>query len=183
MPSTRPFFAVALAATMIVSQVPAFAGKMLVEVEKGADFSKFKTYQWVPTRTLTKKGIVDNDPEFTPAIESAVNKQLQLRGLKEVQSGADLKVACSVINEPIPQMDAILPLGGPELEYNTGMNQQVLNDVRINDKGTFVMNLIDVKTKQSAFFAAASQMLPTSKEEVKKIEEQVVKMFKKYPVK
>src|SRR5689334_18292493 len=50
---------------------PCFAGKPKTAVGVNIDFSSYKTYHWLPTRILTKAGVVEDDPEIVPAVRSA----------------------------------------------------------------------------------------------------------------
>src|SRR5262245_48288446 len=73
--------------------VPVCSGADLkVAIGPGADFARYKTYQWLPPRVLTKTGVVENDPVLTPLIKDAINRQLIQRGLTEVAEGGDLQV-------------------------------------------------------------------------------------------
>jgi len=163
------------------------AGKVKSYPDPKADFAHYKTYQWLPPRVLTSRGIDENHPA-APVIKGVVEKQLSLKGLKEVADGADLQIQTWVLTESIPQLEAIIfsvstvsqgdvmSLGGP-----------VATIGRYNKEGALYVNLIDTKTKKSAWLAMASDSLPNKSlnpEEIQqKLEKVTKKIFSKYPKK
>ena len=78
------------------------AGKAKAHAAPGIDLSKYKTYQWLPTRVLRKTGLVENDPVLTPIIKNAVNRELKQLGLTEVSEGGDLQVATGITTHSVP---------------------------------------------------------------------------------
>src|SRR5262245_46717362 len=76
---------------------PCHAGKIRADVGPGADFARYKTFQWLPTRVLTSSGVVENDPVLTPLLKDAINRQLIQRGLTEVAEGGDLQVSAGAL--------------------------------------------------------------------------------------
>ena len=136
-------------------QAPCFAGKARVEVPKGADLSQYRTYQWLPPKALTNTGVVDNHPELGPLVKEAVNKQLMAKGLKEVESGGDLQVATIVLGRAIPQLEAVV-FGGPDIMY---YDTPIATMGRYNREGTLVVNLIDSKTKKSAWTGLVTESI------------------------
>ena len=57
---------------------------------KDADYSYYKTFHWLPSKMLTKAGVVEDDPTVAPRIAKSVKSQLAKKGLTEVAQGADL---------------------------------------------------------------------------------------------
>src|SRR5690242_17443035 len=93
---TRKFWILRGAAVLLLLfplVAPSTAGKAKSVVGDHADFARYKTYQWVPVKVLTKTGVVEDDPAVSPAIRTAVNRELAAKGLTEVQEGGDLQVA------------------------------------------------------------------------------------------
>jgi hypothetical protein len=157
---------------------PCFAGKVRAEVGQGADFARYKTYQWLPPRVLTNTGVVENHPVLVPAIKSAVNKELSERGLKEVTEGGDLQVSAGVLTTYIPQLEAVLFAGPQDLTFAT----PIATMGRYNREGTLVVNLIDTRTKKSAWIGMVQESIdnkPGAGE--KKLPSAAAKLFKKYP--
>ena len=155
------------------------AEKVKVYVGPGADFSRYKTYEWLPPKILTKTGVVEGDPEYAPLIKASVNRQLELKGLREVPSGGDLQVSALALAESIPQLEAVIFPGNVAMDYAT----PVATVGRYNREGTLVVNLIDTRTKKSAWAGLAKETLKNKPGAGKdKIDKAAVRIFKKYPV-
>jgi len=169
------FFAVVVGLWLLA---PCFAGKVQTWAGKDADFSRYKTYQWLPPKVLTKTGVVENDRDIAPLIKEAVNRELAQKGLKEVAEGGDLQVSTLALAESIPQLEAVIFPGNIALDYAT----PVATMGRYNREGTLVVNLIDAKTNKSAWFGMAKETIDNKPGAgKKKIAPAAAKLFKKYP--
>lgn len=156
---------------------PCYAAKVRTQLGANADFTHYKTYRWLPPKALTKTGVVENDPVIAPAIKDAVNQQLTQRGLTEVTQGGDLEVSSGVLNESIPQVEAVV-FGGPDLMYDT----PIATMGRYNKQGTLVVNLIDTKTKKSAWVGMIQDSIDNKPGSgIKKLPAAAEKLFKKFP--
>jgi len=156
---------------------PCYAAKVRTQLGVNTDFSHYKTYRWLPPKALTKTGVVENDPVIAPAIKDAVNRQLTQHGLTEVTQGGDLEVASGVLNEFIPQVEAVL-FAGPDLMYDT----PIATMGRYNRQGTLVVNLIDTKTKKSAWVGMVQDSIDNKPGAgLKKLPSAAEKLFKKFP--
>ena len=157
--------------------LPCYGGKVRAEPGPGADFARYKTYQWLPPRVLTSSGVVENDPVLTPLIKDAINRQLNLRGLTEVSEGADLQVSAGVLTASIPQLEAVI-FAGPAMTYAT----PIANMGRYNKEGTLIVNLIDTRMKKSAWIGMIQESIDNKPGGGhKKIAPAAAKLFKKYP--
>src|SRR3954467_8401476 len=157
-----------------------YAGSVRAHAAPGADFTRYKTYHWLPTRVLTGTGLVENDPVLTPLIKEAVNQQLTQRGLTEVAEGGDLQISAGITTHAVPQLEAVLFAGPQDLTYAT----PIATIGRYNRKGSLIVNLIDSGTKKSAWAGLAEEDLnDVQGAGQKKIGKAAVKLFKKYPVK
>ncbi len=155
------------------------AGKAKAHAAPGIDLSKYKTYQWLPTRVLRKTGLVENDPVLTPIIKDAVNRELKQLGLTEVSEGGDLQVATGITTHSVPQVEAVY-MPGPDFYFGT----PVATMGRYNQKGALIVNLIDAKLKKSAWAGVAEEDLKNLEGDgQKKISKSAENLFKKYPVK
>jgi hypothetical protein len=168
-----------LAAVCVLLVAPCFAGKVQSWVGKEADFSRYKTYQWLPVRVLTKTGVVENDDVAAPLIRESVNRQLTQKGLKEVAEGGDLQVSAFALSESIPQIEAvILPAGAAGLDFAT----PIATMGRYNKEGTLIVNLIISGTKKSAWLGMAKESVDNKRGAgLKKIDKAATSMFRKYP--
>jgi hypothetical protein len=166
---------------MLLGLLPpvAYAGKARTQSAPGVDLSQYKTYQWLPTRVLRNTGLVENDPVLTPLIKDAVNRELTRLGLKEVSEGGDLQVASGITTHAVPQVEAVF-MPGPDFYYGT----PVATMGRYNKKGALIVNLIDPKTKKSAWAGVAEEDVKNfTGDGQKKIAKAAENLFKKYPVK
>jgi hypothetical protein len=160
------------------------AAKMKVKTQhqKGNDCKQYKTYEWLPTRTVTKMGIIDNDEKSTPPIKAALNAALQSKGLTEVASGGDLQVATGAMRETSPHTDALIYTWFPDYYdgayWSTGTPIVLTSYSHV---GTFVVNLIDTKTKKSAWVAMAQDTVDSDKMAQEKLDKAVKKMFEDFP--
>jgi hypothetical protein len=153
------------------------ARKLRVEVMPGADFARYTTYEWLPPKALTSTGVVENPPVVGPAVKDAVNRQLAAKGLREVASGGDLQVSVLVLRESIPQLEAVV-FGGPNMMYGT----PVAAMGRYNHEGTLVVNLIDTRSRKSAWVGMATETIDSGEGAgLKKLPDAAAKLFKKYP--
>jgi hypothetical protein len=164
-------------------------GKLKVEFDKKADFTRYKTYQWYPPRVLMKTGVVEDDDVVAPLIRKAVNRELTRRNMTEVKTGGDLKISSWALSTTVPNIDAIVfpgegahpgpPVPDPAIVF--GGTAVVVG--RYNKEGTVVVNLIDSATSKSAWAGLMTQSYSGPSELEAKINKAVDKMFDKYPIK
>jgi hypothetical protein len=174
-----------LGLTLLISvclMPPICAAKVKARIGQNADFPRYKTYSWFPPRVLTKLGLVENHPA-NPVLKEVVGRQLSQKGLKEVSGGGDLMIQVYVQTESIPQLEAVLMAEGPGMMYGT----PIATMGRYNREGTLFINLIDRQTKNSAWYAMATDGLPNrtlKPEEIRsKLDKAAKNIFKKYPKK
>ena len=161
-----------------VLAAPCFAGKVQTWFPPGTDFSRYKTYTWLPTKVLGKAGTVENDPVFDPIIRGAVGKELQRIGLKEVPEGGDLQVSVLGLGTSVPQLEAVVFAGLDPANWGT----MTFTVGRYNKEGTLVVNLIDSAAKKSAWAGMATETLKTTPGAGKdKIPIAAEKLFKNFP--
>src|SRR5262249_43707574 len=83
--------AVTIAAFGILFAGAGLAGDVKAFANPDSNFGSYKTYRWLPTKVLSKAGIVEDDPALSAVIKTAVNRELAARGLTEVVEGGDLE--------------------------------------------------------------------------------------------
>ncbi len=174
-------FRAGLSLLLLASAAVCFAGmKVKTFLGPGADLSRYKTYEWLPPRVLAKTGLLEGDPQYSPLIKAAVGKQLQARGLREVPSGGDLQIATWVLTETTPQLEGYIFMGvAPDFFTSSAPFATVGS---YNREGTMVVNLIDPRTKKSAWAAMAKDTIKRQPgSDTQKIEKAAVEIFKKYP--
>jgi len=74
------------AIALLTLPVAVQAQHVKVHYDKSVDFSKFRTYSWI-------KGMDANNPDVHRLILDDINRQLLSKGLQEVATGGDLKIA------------------------------------------------------------------------------------------
>src|SRR5689334_2655872 len=128
---------------------PGFARKVKAVTAPDADFTRYKTYQWLPPKVLANTGIVEDDPIIASAVKAAVDRELTARGLHEVAEGGDLLVSALALRTASPQLEAvIIPIGaGMTMDYTS----PIATMGRYNREGTLAVNLIDSRTKKFAW--------------------------------
>ena len=161
---------------------PALIAKVKTVLAKDANMALYKTYQWLPPPFLIKTGIDENNPN-NPILKEVVNQQLALVGLKEVEDSGDLAIQAYVITESVPQLEAVLFGEGYNFDYGT----VIASMGRYNREGTLYLNLIDRRTKKSAWAGMSTSSLDRgtlSPDQVRsKLEKAAKELFKKCPVK
>jgi hypothetical protein len=174
-----------LGLTLVVSaglMQPVFAGKVKAFAGENVDFSRYKTYHWLPPRVLTKVGVDENHPA-SPVLKELVGRQLSQRGLTELADGSDLDIQAYLLTESTPQLEAVFLAGEFGMIYGT----PIATMGRYNRQGTLCINLIDRRTKKSAWLAMTTDSVPTgtmtSEEILSKLDKATRNIFKKYPVK
>jgi len=171
------------AATLLIGGLlaaPGLARKVKTAAGEHIDFTAYKTYQWLPTKSLTSTGTVENDPRVTPAIKDAVNRELTARGLREVAEGGDLQVATFAMTVPVPQLEAVLFPGNVAMDFAT----PIATMGRWNKEGTLAINLIDARTGKSAWVGLVTDSIDTKPGSgLGKIPGATQAMFNKYPIK
>jgi len=156
---------------------PAHAAKVRAEKMPGADFPRYKTYQWLPPKVLTNTGVVENHPVLGPAIKQAIDTQMAQLGFRLVTEGGDLQVSALALTASIPQLEAVV-FGGPDMMYAT----PIATMGRYNKEGTLVVNLIDTRTKKSAWVGMIQESIDNDKGSgQRKLPSAAAKLFKKYP--
>jgi hypothetical protein len=159
----------------------AIFGEVKTFVSKDVDFTRYRTYRWLPTRVLTKSGIVENEPTLSPIIEAAVKQELAKTGLTEVSQGADVEISTGALTESIPQLEAVFY--GPIMlgPATTWGETPVATLSRYNKQGSLLLNMIDVRTNRSAWMAIATKALGKPSQNETAIHKAAAEMFKKYP--
>ena len=63
------------------------------QAAQNVDFSRYGSYQWLPSRVLLPTGLVEDNSAVAAMIRAAVGQELTLRGLQELPSAASIQVA------------------------------------------------------------------------------------------
>jgi hypothetical protein len=114
-------------------------------------------------------------------MRAAINAELTARGLKEVAEGGDLQVSAIILTTSVPQLEAVL-FAGSIYDYGMDFATPIATMGRYNREGTLAVNLIDTKTKKSAWAGLITEDIDNKKGAgLKKIGPAAKKLFSKYP--
>ena len=156
----------------------AVAQDVQFDYDRSANFSAYKTYQWVDYRRIdVGDQLLDQD------IKRAVDEQLAGKGLRRVESGGDLYVGYDAAISQEKQFDAI-GMGGPGWWGGWGG----WGDGRVTsstiDIGKLMIGLFDPTTKHLIWRGSAAKTLDIKKDPDKNyrnLEKAMAKLFRNYP--
>ncbi len=141
----------------------------VIEVESYAEagFGEFATYAWI-------QGTPARHEQVEQAIRRAVELELESRGLKRVDEGADLLVATHTSHEGTAGMDpdAFVYGGAPWKGWTDHGPIQ----------GALLVDLVDGKSQQLLWRGLSTGAVPASTEKAeKKAIKRIRKMFREFP--
>jgi hypothetical protein len=155
--------------------VAAFAQEVRFDYDRSANFSAYKTYNWVDYKPVpVGDHLIDRD------IKRAVDEQLGSKGLRRVDSGGDVYVGYQASISQEKEFDG-LGWGGPPWFGNWGNTRVTTSTI---DVGTLAVGLFDPATKQLVWRGLASKSLNMSKDPDKNyrmLEKAMAKLFRNYP--
>ena len=139
----------------------AFAQDVQFDYDRSANFSAYKTYNWIDYRRVDPGDqLLDQD------IKRAVDAQLAGKGLQRVESGGDLVVGYQAGISQEKEFDSIGAggwggWGGPFGWGNWGDSRVTTSTI---DIGKLTIGLFDPASKQLVWRGAASKTLNISKD-------------------
>lgn len=166
------FATLAVMATLAILGTPAAAQDVTYDFDKSADFSSFRTYQWVPGTNL-----VD---EFNHRrIVEAVDAQLLAKGLRPAAAGEQPDVLVAYY----AGIRTDLEVNGTSLGW-VGGPRPVSARVEEVPVGTLIVNIYNAKTRGILWRGVATKELdvkanPEKRE--KHINKAAAKLFRNYP--
>jgi hypothetical protein len=164
---------------LVLLSVPAFAQDVQFDYDRSANFSAYKTYNWIDY-----KPVAPGDQLLDQDIKRAVDEQLAGKGLRRVESGGDLVVGYQAGVTQEKEFDANGMGGwGPWLgPFGSGNGGRVTTSTI--EVGKLTIGLFDPAAKQLVWRGAASKTLNISKDPDKNyrnLEKAMAKLFKNYP--
>jgi len=157
--------------------IAAFAQDLQFDYDRSANFTAYKTYQWVDYRPVqVGDELLDRD------IKRSVDQQLAGKGLRRVESGGDLLVGYQAGISREKEFDSLgTGWGGPLGPRGWGNTRVTTSTI---DIGKLVVGLFDPTTKQLVWRGSASKTLNISKDPDKNyrnLEKAMAKLFTNYP--
>ncbi len=149
----------------------AMAQDVHFDYDRSANFSAYKTYQWVDVKMgRAPDQLIDQN------IKRAVDEQLAGKGLRRVESGGDLHIAYQVALDKEKQYTGFSM--GPRWNGTAQVNSSTI------DIGKLVVHVFDPAKGQLVWRGDASKTLDIKKDpekNYKNLEKAMAKLFKNYP--
>jgi len=160
---------------MMVGNI-ALAQKVTTDYDKSANLGQFKTYMWIKepnaSNPLTNQRIVED-----------VNAALASKGLKLVQSDADLGVAAHTATQKQHTLDTFYDgFGGGWRWRGFGGFGTSTTTVNTYTVGSLVVDIFDGRTKEALWRGTSSKTLSDNPEKrSESLNKAIAKMFKDFP--
>jgi hypothetical protein len=149
----------------------AMAQDVHFDYDRSANFSGYKTYQWVDSLAgRAPSQLMDQN------IRRAIDAQLMLKGLQRVDSGGDLQVAYQAAIDREKQFDSWG--SGPRFWGTTRVTSSTI------DVGKLVVDFFDPAKKQLVWRGSAARTLDIKKDPDKNyqnLQKAMAKLFKSFP--
>ena len=146
------------------------AQKVSVDFDRGTDFSKYKTYDWV-------KGTPAGNPMMHQRIVAGIEAQLAAKGLRRVEGNPDLVVTYHTATDT--QVSINTMGGGPLGGWRLGMGTATVNKIPV---GQLVVDIGDVNTRRFVWRGSASGTMSSKPEKNEKsLNTALAKMFQNFP--
>ncbi len=164
--------------------------KYYVDMDKGVDFSKFKTYQYYGWAEESNKILNDIDQR---RIESAFGREFDKRGMQYVEENGDLIVTLYIVTEKKTQTTAnTTHMGGygygghygwgPAYGWGASSSHTTFNEYDYT-VGTLIIDVYDAKDKKLIWESIAQGTVDEkTKGREERINKIVANMMKDYPV-
>ena len=162
--------------TLLLSTV-AFAQRINTDYDRSANFSNYHTYMWEKS-PHPAKGFWDQ------RIVAAINKELQAKGLTEVQANPDVWV---VYSNSIHDQKEVIGSGysiGPAWGWGYWGPGNVTYNTYVTKLGTLVVEIADAKDHELLWRGSATDTISdNSSKNINNLNKAVSKMFSYYPPK
>lgn len=163
-----------------------------VDYDKEVDFSKLKTYSWLPDSKQRYADIRLNSDIFKKRIYNTVNKALAVRGYKEVTQNPDFTLGYHVAIENKTSVNTMndyygYPRSGWGRNYYSQYDYySAQTTVYHYEEGSLILDLVDTKSKQLIWRGSAQAEVSksrTAKQRDELIKKAVDKLFSQLPAK
>ncbi len=144
-----------------------------VTFEKETDFSRYKTYDWVPTQTQAENPV--NHIRITRAVE----RELEAKGLKKSMESPDLRVTY------FAKVEKKLRGQGyqEDSQWQPTSDLRTVVDFKRVQEGTIIVELLDEDTKLTLWRGVATGKAPPPDEVGPVIDTTIKKILAAYPPK
>lgn len=155
--------------------IPVYAQSVHTDYDHKVDFSHYQTYSWEKVHTT--------NPLWQQRIMDAVDKDLQQKGWKRVQSGGQVAlVAVGATRDRKEYQTFYDGLGG--WGWGGGFGDESTTTVENVPVGTLVLDMYDQDSKKLLWRGTASKALSKNTDKnIKSLDKSVDKMLDKFPPK
>jgi len=154
-----------------------FAQQVKTDYDRGANFSRYKTYSWKKVQT--------QDPLWVDRIKAALNAALAAKGWTPVGSGCDVAIVAMEMTKDRQTLDTFYDgLGGGWgwRRFGGGGFGDATTTTENYKVGTLVVDLFDANTKKLIWRGSSSDTLSSnSGKNIKELDKGVQKMFDHFP--
>jgi hypothetical protein len=162
-----------LASLALLAASGAFAQKIDIEFDQGADFTRYRTFA-IRDGQLTSKNPALNSELTKKRIDADIEKYMTARGLTMVSGKSDLNVRYHLGSARRVEREA----------YPAGWRGWGTRIVRVPyTEGTLVIDLRDPRTRSLVWRAIAREEKSDANKIESKLDDMVKKSFEKYPPK
>jgi hypothetical protein len=160
--------------------VLAYAQDVHYNYDRGANFSSYKTYQWVDLPNGVPDQLVDRD------IKRAIDEQLTMKGLTKIEKDADVLVGY----QAIVNLEKGITLSGFGMRdrvpgaWGGWDSGTVTGQTSTIPVGTLLVSVYDPAKKQLIWRGDASKSVDLKKDpekNYKNLQKAMAKLFKNYP--
>jgi|SRR5438132_8545325 len=165
-------FITVCAAVSLATLTAGFAQDVQTDFDHQANFAQYKTYSW--------QEIKPGASLWDSRIKSAVNAQLEAKGLAQVAGGGDIAIVAIKTSQTMRTLQTFYDgFGGGWRWRGFGESTTTEQDYQ---EGTLVIDLYDGKTKQLIWRGSTESALSDKAEKNEKnLDKGVNKMFKNFP--
>lgn len=162
-------FAMLLGTLLMAAAVS--AQKVTTDYDSNTDFTQYKTYAWALGSSVAQ------DPLWHQRIVSNIDRQLEAKGLKRVDSSPDVYVS---YNSGLKEDVSIQGFGSGRPWFGGSFSANKVTRV----EGTLLVQLHDARSKQLIWRGIATETASEKRDKnISKLEKTVQKLFKQYPPK
>jgi Domain of unknown function (DUF4136) len=152
----------------------ACAPNVVVDYDKSADFSKYRTYGW-------GTGMPAKNPETDRQIVEAIDGHLANKGFKRTESDPDLVVTYhAATHEDVDYHEGDYAGSGPR--FGSAISPEALDTPMRVQIGTIMVDMYDPKQKRRIWHAVGSDvMMNDAAKTAAEIKKGAAKMFENFP--
>jgi hypothetical protein len=168
----RPAGIAVILGILFLMAIVAFADKVTFDYDHSVNFLKYKTFMWVQEPQATV-------PFMQARIVQSINRQLAVRGLRQVSDGADLALGAHLATEEKHTWQTYYSDSGG---WGWGGSGWATTTVQTYEVGTLTVDMFDAQSKKLVWQGVAVDTLSHKPEKrTREFDKEVEKMFRGFP--